>query len=163
MTYDQFLDERLDTLLRFAVVLCGDRPLAEDVVHEVLLRAQHQWTRIGAADSPFAYVRRMVVNEHLAYHRKWGRQVPTADVVPAAQPDHADVVADRADLMDRLSALPGRQRAAVVLRYYNGLTDAEIADELGCSTGAVRSYISRGLAALRVQMSGDLVLARKDA
>lgn len=83
----------------------------------------------------------MVVNEHVSYHRRWGRQIATADVVPLHfAPDHAEQISDRSELFGRLSALPARQRAAVVLRYYNGLTDAEIADELGCSTGAIRSY-----------------------
>lgn len=63
MTFQEFLDERLDTLLRFGVVLCGDRATGEDVVHDVLLRAHKQWARIDAADSPFAYVRRMVVDQ----------------------------------------------------------------------------------------------------
>lgn len=164
MTYEEFLSTRLGDLLRFSVVLCGDRGLGEDLVHDVLIRANTRWDRIGAADSPFAYVRRMLVNEHLTWRHKWSRQIPTADISPAAtSPDPAQQIADRDDLMPRLRALPARQRAAIVLRYYGGLSDVEIADTLGCSSGTVRGYISRALAAMRVQLDSETSFAWKDA
>ena len=164
MTYDEFLSERLGDLLRFAVVLCGDRGLGEDLVHDVLLRAQARWDRIGRVEYPFAYVRTMVVNEHLTWRRKWSRQIPTETLeLSASSPDHADQIANRDDVMARLRALPARQRAAVVLRYYGDLPDQEIADTLGCSAGTVRGYISRALATMRVQLSTETRLAWKDA
>jgi RNA polymerase sigma factor (sigma-70 family) len=106
----------------------------------------------------------MVVNEHLTWRRKWARQLPTA-VVPATStsPDHAVQITDRDDLMPRLQALPPRQRAAVVLRYYGGLSDLEVADALGCSPGTARGYLSRALATMRIQLTADSNLARKDA
>ena len=163
MTYEDFLGTRLRELLRFAVLLCGDRALAEDLVQDVLLRAHGQWDRIGAVEFPFAYLRRMLVNEHLAWRRKWARQIPTADVaLTEVLPDHAVQVTDRDDLMPRLRALPPRQRAAVVLKYYGGLSDLEIADTLGCSPGTARGYLSRALSAMRVH-AADTNLARKDA
>lgn len=164
MTYEEFLNTRLRELLRFAVLLCGDRGLAEDVVQDVLIRAHRQWDRIGSTDFPFAYVRRMVVNEHLAWRRKWARQIPTGDVIRIGSiPDHAEQVTDRDDLVSRLRTLPARQRAAIVLRYYGDLSDLEIAGTLGCSPGTVRGYLSRALATMRVQLATDLNLARKDA
>jgi RNA polymerase sigma factor (sigma-70 family) len=105
----------------------------------------------------------MLVNEHLTWRRKWSRQIPTADVSPIAlAPDHATQIADRDDLMGRLMRLPGRQRAAVVLRYYGGLTDLEVADTLGCSPGTARGYLSRALATMRVQLDSDTSLVSKD-
>ena len=164
MTYEDFLGTRLRELLRFAALLCGDNGLAEDLVQDVLIRAHGRWDRIGAMEFPFAYVRRMLVNEHLAWRRKWARQIPTADIaVSEVLPDHAEQIADRQDLMPRLKALPPRQRAALVLRYYGGLSDLEGADTLGCSPGTARGYLSRALATMRIDVSTDTNLARKDA
>ena len=164
MTYEDFLSTRLRELLRFAVLLCGDRGLAEDVVQDVLIRAHQQWGRIGDTEYPFAYVRKMLVNEHLSWRRKWARQIPTAEVAAMdAVPDHADHITDRDDLISRLQTLPARQRAAVVMRYFGGLTDVEIADALGCTAGTVRGYLSRALATMRVQLATDTHLVRKDA
>jgi RNA polymerase sigma factor (sigma-70 family) len=105
-------------------------------------------------------VRRMIVNDFISWRRKWARIVPLADV-PQAEvvADHADRHADQAALVPRLAALPPRQRAVIVLRYYAGLNDAEIAGELGCGVSTVRSNMSRALAALRVRM-GESAYAR---
>lgn len=151
--FPAFLDERQQMLLRLAIALCGSRPPAEDVLQTVLLRAYQQWARIGAMESPYGYVRAMLVNEHLAWRRKSARQVATAEVDQGARPDHAERIADRDDLLRRVDALPDQQRAAIVLRYFADLDDAEIATTLGCAAGSVRSYVSRALATLRIQYS----------
>jgi RNA polymerase sigma-70 factor (sigma-E family) len=154
VTFDEWARARLPVLVRFAVALTGDRGLAEDVVQEVLIRAYGRWSRITGLDQPEAYLRRMVTNEYLSWRRRWARITPHADVtgiveaVPA--PDHADAQADRSSLALELARLPKRQRAVLVLRYYERLTDAEIADTLGCPQGTVRSLASRALSALRV-------------
>jgi RNA polymerase sigma-70 factor (sigma-E family) len=154
MTFEEFLDTRLAALLRFAKVLCVDRGLAEDVVQEVLLRAQGRWSRIGPLDKPEAYVRKMIVNEFLSWRRTWARVIPVAAVPETGEvPDPSDALADRDLLVAQLARLPRRQRAAVVLRYYGGLSDTEIADELGCSHGTARSHLSRALATLRVELA----------
>ena len=154
MTFDEFAATRLDAVLRFAVVLTNDRGLAEDVVQEVLIRAHQRWAQIGTLEHPEAYVRRMVVNEFLSWRRKWARYVPQADVEPATiQADHADAQAERATLLAEVAKLPRRQRAVLVLRYYEGLSDAQIADMLGCAETTVRGYAFRGLAALRIELT----------
>lgn len=153
VTFEQFLDERLRSLLKLAMVLCGSRPPAEDVVQEVLLRAHQQWPRIAAMDSPYGYVRVMVVNEHLSWRRRTARVLPVAEVDDGTHPDHAESLAGRDDLLRRLGTLPPQQRAAVTLRYYADLDDAEIAAALDCAPGTVRSHISRGLATLRVALT----------
>ena len=107
---------------------------------------------------PHAYVRRMVVNEHLSWRRRHRRLVAHAqldDLLPSV-PDHAAQHAERLDLLERVGRLPARQRAAVVLRYYEELDDAEIASVLGCSTSTVRSNIARALATLRVHGRDEL-------
>jgi RNA polymerase sigma-70 factor (sigma-E family) len=154
VTFDEFAATRLNAVLRFAVVLTNDHGLAEDVVQEVLIRTHQRWAQIGTMEHPEAYVRRMVVNEFLSWRRKWARYVPQADVEPATtQADHADEQAQRATLLAEVAKLPRRQRAVLVLRYYEGLSDAQIADVLGCAETTVRGYAFRGLAALRVELT----------
>jgi RNA polymerase sigma-70 factor (sigma-E family) len=154
VTFEDFVRRRMPPLLRFAMVLCGDRGLAEDIVQEVLLRVQPRWPYIEELDQPEAYVRRMIVNEFLSWRRKWARHIPHADI-PASDtvPDHADGLSERAALMARLRRLPARQRAVVVLRFYADLSVIDIAAELGCTSSTVRAYLSRALSALRVEMT----------
>ena len=139
MTFEEFTGASLPALLRFAVVLTGDRGLAEDVVQEVLARVYQRWAKIGALDAPEPYVRRMVVNEYLSWRRRWGRVVPHADppcarirAGPRGHPCRTGRVAYRAGQ----AATPAAP--VLVLRYYAGMSDAEIAEVLGCGAGTVR-------------------------
>jgi len=136
------------------VVLTGDRRLAEDVVQEVLVRVFERWAKIGGLDRPEFYVRRMVVNEYLSWRRRSGRFIPHADPPdrPDPAPDHAVTHAERDALRTELDKLPRRQRAVLVLRYYAGMSDNEIAEVLGCGAGTVRGYASRALVLLRVEL-----------
>src|SRR5262245_3153261 len=154
MTFDEFTAAGLPSLLRFAAVLTGDRGLAEDVTQEVLVRVHLRWAKIGALGSPEHYVRRMIVNEYLSWRRRWSRIVPHAELPDRLEPvpDHAVPHAGRDALRIELDKLPRRQRAVLVLRYYAGMSDPEIADVLACSAGTVRGYASRALAALRVEL-----------
>jgi RNA polymerase sigma-70 factor (sigma-E family) len=153
-TFDDFVAERLDQLLRYATALTCDPHLAKDVVQEVLLRTQQRWRHIETADQPMAYVRRMVVNEYLSWRRRRAnRDVMVAHAKLAElSPSVADQTGrydERQEMLSRIVRLPGRQRAAIVLRYYENLSDPEIAAALGCAEATVRSHISRALAALR--------------
>ena len=98
----------------------------------------------------------MIVNEFLSWRRRSWRLVPAGrgpDVDNRVSQDHAAAHAERAALLAELGTLPRRQRAVLVLRYYEGLSDTEIAEVLGCAPGTVRGYASRALAALRVQIT----------
>ncbi|HEU0130654.1 MAG TPA: SigE family RNA polymerase sigma factor [Mycobacteriales bacterium] len=153
MELDELVAARGDALLRFAYLLCGDAYLAEDLVQTVLARAYAKWRRVAAADRPEAYLKKMIVNEHLS----WRRRRSSGEVVTAAVGDSAvaardDAVADRDAVWRLLATLPRRQRAVLVLRYYEDLDDAAVAAALGCSESTVRSYASRGLAALRIDV-----------
>jgi len=152
VTFSEFVVERQRGLLRFAMVLTGDARLCEEIVQDVLVRAYERWAHIGALEYPNAYVRRMVVNEFLSWRRKWSRVEPF-DVAAhgIAQSDHAEAYAERTAVLSDLAKLPRKQRAVLVLRYYDGLSDAEIAEVLGCSAGTVRGYASRALATLRIE------------
>jgi RNA polymerase sigma-70 factor (sigma-E family) len=149
--FEEFVAERLDGLLRYATVLTNDPHLAQDIVQDVLLRAQQRWDGI---DAPPAYVRRMVTNEYLSWRRRAVRRVvPSShDVLDALSPPGADPATaydERDAMLGLLATLPRKQRAAVVLRYYENYSDAEIAVVLRCGTSTVRSQISRALATLR--------------
>ena len=153
--FEDFARAHLPGLLSYAVVLTGDQHQAADLVQDVMVRVHGRWARIRATDRPDLYVKRMVTNEHLSWRRRWHvRSVVAVDdaVLGARAPAGADPsqrVVDRDHLWQRLAALPPRQRAVLVLRYYEGLDDAEIAQVLGTAAVTVRSNASRALAALR--------------
>jgi RNA polymerase sigma-70 factor (sigma-E family) len=161
--FTAFVADRQQALLRLAMILCGDARQAEDIVADVLARAYEKWTRVSGLDQPYAYVRRMVVNEFLSWRRRAGRAFPVArlDDLVDAEPDHALAHADRDALIDQLATLPRQQRATLVLRYYEGLSDAEIAGVLGCGESTVRSNASRALASLRIGLSPLSISARE--
>lgn len=157
MDFADYVARQRPALMRFATVLTGQTWLAEDVVSDVLGRAFERWDRISGVAEPHAYVRRMVVNEYLSWRRRLARTSSRADVEPdtAGYGDGADERAERDAMIRRLSRLPRKQRAAVVLRYYAGLPDAEIATQLGCRVATVRSQIHRALAALRIDLTAS--------
>jgi RNA polymerase sigma-70 factor (sigma-E family) len=156
MTFEEFAATRLPGLLRFAAVLTADRGVAEDVVQEVLLRANGRWQQISRMERPDAYVRTMIVNEFLSWRRRSWRLVPSGtgvDMACGVVSDHAADYAERDAIFTELARLPRRQRTVLVLRYYEGLPDRQIAVILGCRPGTVRAYAARALAALRVDLA----------
>ena len=157
MTYDEFVAARLQPLLRYAVMLTGDPHLAEDLVQDTMVRVQLQWRRVATADVPELYVRRMLTNAFVDLRRgSWLRRVilraDPDESRPAPAPGHDETAANRDEVWRLLATLPRRQRAALVLRFYEGLADAEVARVLDCPVGTVRSLISRGLAGLRTTL-----------
>jgi RNA polymerase sigma-70 factor (sigma-E family) len=155
MTFEEFAAQRLPTMVRFAAALAGNRADAEDLIQEVLVRAHRHWPTISGLDRPDAYVRRMIVNEFISAHRRSWRLLPKGrpeDLDTRTTADHASQYTERDSLIGELTKLPRRQRAVLMLRYYEGLSDAEIADVLSCRPGTVRAYAARALAALRVEL-----------
>jgi RNA polymerase sigma-70 factor (sigma-E family) len=155
VTYEEFATTRLAGLLRYAVMLTGDPHTAEDLVQETMVRIQLKWRQVVRADAPDRYARRMVTNAYIDMRRgSWLRRVvlrPDYDERPNPG-DHAEANAERDEIWGWLARLPRAQRAALVLRYYEGLTDGEAAEVLGCAVGTVRSHISRALATLRAEL-----------
>lgn len=153
---EEFRAFALDRSLRLhqsAYLLCGDWHLAHDLVQDTLVKVYRHWSRVSQADSPDAYVRRILINEARNRWRHRDKAVSVANVraepmVPAV-PDVTDDIARRDGLLRALVELPYRQRATVVLRYLEGLSQAETAQVLGCSEGTVKSQSSRALATLR--------------
>jgi len=147
--FDEFVAGRGPALLRFAYLLSGNHGLAEDLVQGALVKAHRRWAGSPAADHPQAYVRRIITNDFTSWRRRAASRVGVGPVPDASYGDTADAVADR-DLMWRaLAGLPRRQRAVLVLRYYEHQSNAQIAAVLGCAESSVRSLASRAFAALR--------------
>lgn len=152
--FEELVAARGHALLRFAAVLCGDRDLAEDLVQTALTKAYLRWKRVARADSPEAYLKAMIVNEHLRWWRRLSnRERPhffAADPGGATVSDAETAHASRDAAWALLGRLPVRQRAVLVLRYYEDLADEQIAAVLGCGVSSVRSTASRALGALRL-------------
>lgn len=151
-SFDVFVRDSQAALVRYATLLCGSVAQAEDLVQDVLIKVYLRWDRVLAGDGDVhAYVRRAVTNEFLSWRRRWSTRhirLVDAETLNAVSVDPWTSTHDD-ELWQRLMQLPGQQRAAVVLRYYEDLDDADIADTLGCRPATVRAHVSRGLAALR--------------
>jgi RNA polymerase sigma-70 factor (sigma-E family) len=156
--YSEYVEFRLPALRRLALLLCQDRHRADDLVQQAVIRVYVHWARASAADNTDAYVNAMFVREFLHERRSgWARRVSVTDELPEAP----ILTADRDGLMDlqaAVAALPPRQRAALVLRYYCDLNIDQTAAALGCSTGTVKSQTAKALAALRSQLNGDTAI-----
>ena len=155
LDFEQWVTEKADALLRFAYVLTGDGNLAEDAVQDALTTACARWSRVSRADDPEAYVKRMVVNAHISWWRRFRRrEAPAPDPVrsaPAA-PDGTAARAESDAVWALCSTLPDKQRAAVVLRFYEELSYAEIGVLLHCAEATARSHVHRALAALKTTL-----------
>jgi RNA polymerase sigma-70 factor (sigma-E family) len=163
-SFDAFVLGRTDRLLRTAYLLTRDHALAEDLLQTALAKAWTAWRRVG--DHPEAYVRKIMVNTYATWwRRRWTAERPTDSLPDVATVSETDRHDERHDLWTALGRLPRRQQAAVVLRYYEGLSEAETAAVLGCSVGTVKSQTSRALAKLRIDpaLAGDHTRASTDA
>lgn len=154
--FRDFVTGQSAALLRTAWMLTGDRGLAEDLLQTALAKTWPHWSRVRQGGAPAAYVRTAMVRTYAAWWaRRWRGELPTA-VLPEAESISDDVAAadDRDMLVRALAQLPPRQRAVVVLRYYQDLPEVEVAAALRCSVGTVKTHASRGLARLR-ELTGE--------
>ncbi|GLW10145.1 hypothetical protein Misp01_52740 [Microtetraspora sp. NBRC 13810] len=143
-----FVAERGDALLRYGYVLAGNPHDAADLVQEALLKLRAAWPRIRAKDNPESYVRTVMARSHIATWRLRRHEVLAWDLPERGYQD-ALADGDEQAMWVALAGLPRKQRAVLVLRYYEGLSDVEIAATLGISRGTVRSQASRALGKLR--------------
>jgi RNA polymerase sigma-70 factor (sigma-E family) len=158
--FTAFVRERGAALTRTAFFLTGDRHLAEDLVQTALAQTYVHWSRIRDLDQVEAYTRRVLVNANAAWwRRRSATEVPVEAFPDVAGGDDTLAVAEREPLVAALRRLPQRQRAAVVLRYYADLSEADTAAALGCTLGTVKRHTSRGLERLRSLMAGESPLA----
>ena len=146
--FAEFVVRWSPALLRVAFLLTSDRGEAEDLLQTALLKTSKHWDRLADRDAAYAYVRRVLVTTHSSWRRRRRVHEVLLDQLPeVSAPDSTGIEVGRA--LQALEQLPPRMRAVVVLRCYEGLTEAETADALGCSVGSVKSQASRGLARLR--------------
>ena len=148
--YLEFAGSRAASLHRTAYLLCGDWHLADDLVQETFVQTFRHWRRVQRADNQNAYVKRILINE---FNRHWQRYGGLSvrvdsDRPEVAVPDISEGVVNRADLLRALLTLPARQRATVVLRYLEGMSERETAAVMRCSEGTVKSQTARALNAL---------------
>lgn len=154
--FDEWIQLRGAALLRFAYLITRDHTRAEEAVQDALVAAYSRWSRITRTGDPEAYLRRMVINADISRWRKFfRRETPVGEPArfESATGDHAGPHAEQDAVWTLCASLPTKQRAAVVLRYYEGLPDSEIAEILECTPGTVRSQIHRALASLRTTLS----------
>jgi RNA polymerase sigma-70 factor (sigma-E family) len=153
----ELYERHVPDAVRLAFLLTGDRETARDLAHEAFTRVVGRLAHLRNPDSFGPYLRRAVVNLSRNHFR--GRARERAFVEPGLVSDPAPsaelAVTDRAALRESLLALPERQRAAIVLRFYLDLSDGQAADALGCRPGTVRSLIWRGMQTLRASMETD--------
>ena len=148
--FREFVAARQRALLRGAWLLTGDWASAEDLVQTALVRSWPHWRRLPDHDAAEAYVRRVMLNTFSSWwRRRWRGETPTAELPerPAADAFGDSDVRDA--LVGAVRLLPRRQRAVVVLRYFDDLTEAQAAEALGCSVGTVKSQTAKALATLR--------------
>lgn len=152
--FHDFVTARRADLVRTAFLLCGDPDEAHDLVQTALMRVHRRWRSIERSDAPEVYARRILVNLAASWWRRRlrVRWVPLSDVLPVPAPDSTARLGDRDELWRAVMTLPPRTRAVLVLRYFEDLSEAETARQLGCSVGSVKSQGSRGLARLREVM-----------
>jgi RNA polymerase sigma-70 factor (sigma-E family) len=147
--YTAFVRAASGSLTRTAWLLTGDADLAAELVQEALVKTYLAWRRVRHNEAT-AYARRVLVNLNID---RWRRRPATpSDDLDQPVPSGAEqAVDDRDEVARMLATLPPQQRRVIVLRYYNDLSEADVADHLGISVGAVKSAASRGLATLRSQ------------
>jgi RNA polymerase sigma-70 factor (sigma-E family) len=144
--FDRFVADNANALVRTAYLIVGDLHDAEDLVQETLFKVAAKWPRVRRMDSPLGYARRILVNMALRGSSKRSRnRAELGATAPAEVASDAAFLDIHDELFDALAALPPRQRAALVLRYFLDLSETEAAAALGCSLGTVKSSTSRGL------------------
>lgn len=149
--FEAFVASRSGALLRTAYLLTRDRGLAEDLLQTALAKAWRAWERID--DHPEPYVRKILVNTYASWwRRRWNGEQPTAELPEHAVPGEPGAM-EGADLWTAVGRLPRRQRAVIVLRFYEDLSEAQTAALLGVATGTVKSQTSKALRALRIDPS----------
>ncbi|HEY2768992.1 MAG TPA: SigE family RNA polymerase sigma factor [Solirubrobacteraceae bacterium] len=158
--FERFVATATDPLLRTAYLVVWDLGEAEDLVQECLLRVARHWPRVRAMEHPTAYARKILINLALDGADRRRRRRGELNAVPdldGGDPseDTAGRLEARSELAGALRRLPPRQRAVLVLRYFHDLSEAQVAETLGCSVGTVKSTASRGLDRLRAVMDPE--------
>ena len=152
--FREFVAARSSALLRTAYLLAGDWATAEDLLQTALTKTYLAWKRLGGIEAVEPYARRVLVNTATSWwRRRWHGERPTEQLPERAGPDRHAEALDRDVMWRQVRALPARQRAVLVLRFYEDLSEAQVADLLEIAPGTVKSQTSRALATLRKRLA----------
>ena len=150
--FSEFVEARSSSLFRTAYLMVGDHQLAQDLLQEALVKTLIAWPRLRDRANVDAYTRRIIVTTSISWRRRRSFHERPTGTLPERvdpDPDPVEAVVTHDAVIAALLTVPPRQRAAIVLRYYQDLTEAETADAMGCSVGAVKSQVAAGLKRLR--------------
>jgi RNA polymerase sigma-70 factor (sigma-E family) len=155
--FAEFVTARSTALHRAAYLMVGDVSLAQDLVKEALTKTYVAWPRLRDKGNAEAYTRKAITTTAISWFRRkrWSHELSSDSPPDKGSPGHADHVAQSAWLWAALMELPVRQRAAIVLRYYEDLTEAQTAEAMGCAVGTVKSQVSAGISKLRERLGDD--------
>ena len=166
-SYKDFVTARRRALLRTAFLMTGDWYAAEDLVQEALTKLYVSWRRVHRDDDMMAYARRVLVNAHIDGTRRPWRREHVVDAVPElpgpGDPAESGDLYTRERLLAALAAVPPRQRATLVLRFWEDLAVEQVADLMNCSSGNVKSQTARGLDRLRAVLGSEAFVETKEA
>lgn len=162
--FREFVAARSHALLRTAYLLAGDWATAEDLLQTTLTKTYLAWRRLGEIEAVEPYARRVLVNTATSWwRRRWHGERPTVVLPERAGPDRMDEQVERDALWRHVCSLPARQRAVLVLRYYEDLSEAQTAELLNISTGTVKSQTSRALNTLRRRLDAEAAVPAHSA
>jgi len=158
--FAEFAAARAQALHRAAYLMVGDAQLAQDLVQEALTKTYVAWPRLRDPSKAEAYCRKAITTTAISWFRRrgWNNERPTERLPDAGTGSATDAFVERAAVWSALTALPPRQRAAVVLRFYEDLTEAQTAEAMGCAVGTVKSQVSAALSTLRDLLDDDVEL-----
>jgi RNA polymerase sigma-70 factor (sigma-E family) len=155
--FSDLVATRSAALLRTAYLVVGDHQLAQDLVQESLVKTYVAWPRLRDVSRAEAYARRTIVTTAISWRRRRSfHERPVLAIPEQAQADRTDAFATQDLLWAQVRALPPRQRAALVLRYYEDLSESDTAQLMGCAIGTVKSQVSAGLDRLRQRMGPEV-------
>jgi RNA polymerase sigma-70 factor (sigma-E family) len=158
--FTEFMSARSASLFRTAYLIVGDHQLAQDLLQESLIKTYVAWPRLRDVSKAEAYTRKAIVTTAISWRRRRSfHERPTDPLPDTSTPDLGEAVTTHASMVAQLRTLPPRQRAAIVLRYYEDLSEAQTAEVMGCSVGAIKSQVSTGLSRLRDRLGTNFLRA----
>ena len=162
--FGEFAEACAPSLFRTAYLMVGDHQLAQDLLQEALVKTLIAWPRLRDRANLEAYTRRIIVTTSISWRRRRSFHERPSDALPERfEPDQVEAVVTHDAVVAALLTVPPRQRAAIVLRYYQDLTEAQTAEVMGCSVGAVKSQVSVGLTRLRASLGPTFEVAETPA
>lgn len=158
--FAEFVRARSSSLYGSAYLMVGDRGLAHDLLQEALTKTYVAWPRLREVSNAEAYARKAITTTAISWWRRksWANERPRDDVPEQRVAEASDDIAMRDWVWRELQALPPRQRAAIVLRYYQDYTEGQTAEAMGCAVGTVKSQVAAGLRRLRDRLGDDAEL-----